>query len=82
MRANIIQIGNSKGIRIPSVILKGLNIGKEVELGVQDGILLVNPITKKPRAGWERKFKEMARCGDDRLVIGEPVDVKSFKWEW
>ena len=82
MRANIVQIGNSKGIRIPSVILKGLNIGKEVELGVQDGVLLVSPIVRRPRAGWERKFKEMARRGDDKLVIGESVDAKSFKWEW
>ncbi|MFA6507923.1 MAG: FliG C-terminal domain-containing protein [Treponemataceae bacterium] len=37
MRLQIIDIGNSKGIRIPQAILKQVSFGEEVEMDVSEG---------------------------------------------
>ena len=37
MRVQIVEIGNSKGIRIPQAILKQVSFGDEVEMDVADG---------------------------------------------
>ena len=55
MKAAVVQIGNSKGIRIPQVILDMCNIGEEVEIEMAEcGIVLKprsqvkNPLTAFP----------------------------------
>ena len=37
MRVPIVDVGNSKGIRIPQAILKQVSFGEEVEMDVADG---------------------------------------------
>ena len=43
MRVPIIDIGNSKGIRIPQAVLKQAFFGGELDLEVQDGKLVLRP---------------------------------------
>lgn len=42
MRIPIIDIGNSKGIRIPQAILKQARFGQEVEIEVSEGKITLN----------------------------------------
>ncbi|WBW97883.1 AbrB/MazE/SpoVT family DNA-binding domain-containing protein [Oceanirhabdus sp. W0125-5] len=41
MKMQIVKIGNSKGIRIPSVMLKQCGIEKDVEVEVVDGAIVI-----------------------------------------
>ncbi len=41
MKMQIVKIGNSKGIRIPSVMLKQCAIDKDVEVEVIDGTIVI-----------------------------------------
>lgn len=43
MRANIIRIRNSHGIRLPKVILKQSRLGNEVDLEVEPFVLAILP---------------------------------------
>lgn len=83
MRARIVRIGNSQGVRIPKPLLAESGIGEEVELEVQDGAIVVRA-AGRPRAGWADAFRRMAERGDDRLldpaVIGSGWDERD--WEW
>lgn len=47
MRVSIIQIGNSKGLRIPQSILKQCGIESEVEMEIQDKNIIIKPIQKR-----------------------------------
>ena len=69
MKLNIITIGNSKGIRIPSTILKQCNIEKELDLEVKDNEIILKPAKNKPRDGWDNAFKLMRRRNDDALDL-------------
>jgi antitoxin MazE len=64
MRASIVRIGNSQGIRIPKVVLEQTRLHGEVELEVKDKKIIISPV-KKPRQDWDRQFKLMAERGDD-----------------
>lgn len=81
MKAQIIQIGNSQGIRIPKVLLEESRIRGEVDIELHpDGILIRN--VRKPRAGWAEAFKAMAENEDHELEVepGGSFDKKEWRW--
>lgn len=53
MKANIIRIGNSQGVRIPKVLLEQTGLGKAVELEVKDHKIIIHSIARS-RQGWEK----------------------------
>lgn len=67
MKARIVKIGNSKGIRIPKAFLEQSRVGEEVELEVRGNQILIRPASR-PRDGWEEAFHLMAEQGDERLL--------------
>lgn len=82
MKAQIIKIGNSKGIRIPKPLLEQSNLDGEVELEVRDEGLLIKS-SKKPRAKWAKAFKEMSENdADEMLVEDSPTDFEKENWQW
>ena len=78
MEISIIQIGNSKGIRLSKTILEQYQIGDKVELVLGEGFLMIKPI-KKPREGWEEALREMHENGEDELLI--PDVFEDEIWE-
>lgn len=80
MKTAIIQIGNSKGLRLSKTILKQYNITDEVELIFEKGQIVVKPI-KVPRANWETAFAEMRQNNDDDLLIPEIFEEENLE-EW
>ena len=68
MEADIVSIGNSRGIRIPAHILKLCGIEKKVRMEVRDGQITLTPI-KAVRQGWEEAF----RLASSRLAEEDPA---------
>ena len=84
VRARIVRIGNSRGIRIPKVLLDQAKLGDEIELEVQGDKIIIRPLLN-PRQGWDEQFSEMARRGDDKLLDSEIESLSSWdkdEWEW
>ena len=42
MKASIIKIGNSKGIRIPKALLEESNLGSEVDIKLDNGDIVIS----------------------------------------
>ena len=82
MKARIIRIGNSRGLRIPKPLIEQVGLGEDVEMVVREHALVITPIGR-PRAGWGEAFRPMAARGDDRLV-DEPRTTRwdEEAWEW
>jgi antitoxin MazE len=70
MEVSVIQMGNSKGILFSKTILEKYNIEDKVDLILEKGKIIIQPILK-PRKGWEESFKRMAESGDDKLVFDD-----------
>jgi antitoxin MazE len=80
METSIIQIGNSKGLRLSKTILEKYNIKDKVELILEKGQIILRPI-ESPRKNWEDKFKKMAKSGDDQLLMNDVFEDENFD-EW
>jgi antitoxin MazE len=84
MRARIVRIGNSRGVRIPKALLDECRFGDTVELEAQKGQLVIRPVDQV-RTGWDDAFSRMAERGDDALLDREalgPTEWDVEEWEW
>lgn len=81
MIVSLVAIGNSKGIRIPKAVLDHLEIEDSLSLEIENGSIILNPITKNPRQGWEEAFQKMNNKKEDRLLLALNEEA-GFEWEW
>ncbi len=85
MKTHIVRIGNSRGVRIPKPLLEQTGLNGQVEISVREDSLVISPVKKKPREGWEESFSQMAARGDDALLDeGTPLANRfdEDEWEW
>lgn len=81
MRSEIRQVGNSKGIILPKVILEQCHLEEAVELKVIEGELVITPISKK-RAGWEQAFKNFKHEKDVLVREWQAFSNESDEEDW
>lgn len=78
VRIPLRNIGNSRGIIIPSSVLKQCSITDEVELEVEDGRVILEPLAAK-RVGWFDNYDPK----DDVSVFPDTLDVDTIDdWVW
>ena len=82
MKATVVKIGNSRGIRIPKTVLTACHIEDEVDLLVEKDRIIIVPFKIKSRIGWETLFEEMSIRKDDKMIIPDSLDLNSKDWEW
>jgi antitoxin MazE len=82
MKAKIIRIGNSQGIRIPKPLLEQTGLTEDVELEVRADELVIRA-ARTPRSDWAAAFQTMAEAGDDALLddLAE-TEWEKEEWEW
>lgn len=82
MKVSIIQIGNSKGLRLPKTILEQCDLQDEVELEVRGNELVIKS-AHTPRENWELSFQSMAEKEDDKLLdLPTTTRWDKTEWEW
>jgi antitoxin MazE len=68
MEIPIIQIGNSRGIRLNKTILDKYDIRDMVDLELRKNHIHIKSLSQ-PRKGWDKAFMEMNAQGDDTLFF-------------
>ena len=82
MRAKVVRIGNSRGIRLPKPLLEQVGLTEEVELEVRDGAIVITP-GKEPRRGWVEAARAVAAHGEDQLLdVPIPTVFDREEWDW
>ena len=74
MKAQLVPIGNSRGVRIPKAILQQCDMSDEVELVVEGRQIILSPTGQQPRKGWHEAAARMAAAGDDELLIPDVLE--------
>jgi antitoxin MazE len=77
----IVDIGNSKGLRIPKSIREELGLEGEVTLSVAEGALVVRP-KRRPRADWRERFLDAAPKREPLLIPDHLGTDFDSKWTW
>ena len=82
MRIKLIQIGNSRGIRLPKSYIEQCGMEDEVEITMDGDTLIIKPVQINPRSEWTAAFKKMHESGDDQLLDSEFSNSFDEEWEW
>lgn len=82
MKARIVRIGNSRGVRLPKPLIEQAGLGEEVELRVEEGAIVIQA-AGRPRAGWAEAARQLAAAGESKL-LDEPTPTKfdDTDWQW
>ena len=80
-KTRIIRIGNSRGIRVPKVLLEQADLPEDVELRAEPGRLIVS--ASPARANWEDAARAMHEASDDELLDQPtPTRFDDEDWRW
>jgi antitoxin MazE len=81
-KSRIVKIGNSRGIRVPKLLLDQAQLSDEVELHAEPGRLVVQA-TRRPRSGWAKAARAM-RDREHGALLDEATTTRFDReeWEW
>lgn len=85
VQVSVVKIGNSKGIRIPKKVLDQCHIEDSLELKIEDNVIVLTPVNKKPREGWIEAFEAINRKHGEEPVDHAWLDADLLDdedWEW
>lgn len=82
MRTRLVRIGNSRGVRIPKLLLEQAGLEDEVELRVVEHGIVIESV-RAPRAGWREAARLIRERGEDGM-LDEPTPTRfdETEWEW
>jgi antitoxin MazE len=84
VKTAIRKMGNSHGVIIPKPLLAevGAKPDDQVDMGVENGKIVITPMRKRPRAGWSEASKGLAAACDVHLEWPEFANEadKDLKW--
>lgn len=82
MKARIVRVGNSRGVRLPKALLDHAGLPDDVELVAEPGRIVIEAAAR-PRAGWAEAARAMAAHGDDALLDPPtPTRFDDEDWTW
>ena len=81
MKADLIRIGNSRGVRIPKAIIEECRLDDTVEMRVEENRLVISS-HRKPREGWEEALRRATPAQQDELLLDSARDDQFEREEW
>jgi antitoxin MazE len=82
MKARLVRIGNSRGVRIPKPVIEEAGLEEDVELQVLGNTVVIRS-RATARAGWADAARRMREAGHDRLL--DQATATRFdegEWRW
>lgn len=83
---HLIQIGNSRGVRIPKALIQQAGLEeKELEFTLVEDGLLIKPVRYRARQGWEKQIREAIQAYGSEGIDNEWLDAPltdDDEWEW
>ena len=83
MKVSLVAIGNSRGVRLPSAVIRECGFTDEIEMKVTNGSVVLSPV-RSGRDGWDSAFARMAAEGDDAPLLDEDTGTAfdAEDWTW
>jgi antitoxin MazE len=82
VKARLIRIGNSRGVRLPKPVIEEAGLQEEVDVRVQEGaVVITSPV--RARVGWARAAQTLRARNEDRMLdrpSATRFDEKEWRW--
>jgi antitoxin MazE len=79
VRAKLVKIGNSRGIRLAKPLLEVAGLADEVEIEASPGVLTIRP-SAHPRAGWAEAAASFEAEGLLDEMSATRFDDEEWSW--
>jgi antitoxin MazE len=79
VRAKLVKIGNSRGIRLAKPLLEVAGLADEVEIEAAPGVLTIRP-SAHPRAGWAEAAASLEPVGLLDEMSATRFDDEEWSW--
>ncbi len=81
MRARLVRIGNSRGVRLPKAVIEQAGLDDEVELHVEARRVVIERVSR-PRAGWAEAVRQLGAEPEVLLDGPTPTRFDEAEWQW
>jgi len=81
MKARLVRIGNSRGVRLPKPLIEEAGLEEEVELRARDGAIVITS-SRRARSGWAEAARRMRERSEDELLDPTPTAFDQKEWQW
>jgi antitoxin MazE len=82
MKARLVRIGNSRGIRLPKPVIEQAGLAEEVDVQVRDGAVVITSAAR-PRSGWAAAARRLRERRDGPVPEAPaPTRFDEAEWEW
>jgi antitoxin MazE len=86
VRGKLVQIGNSRGVRLPKTVIEQAGLTNDIEIAVRGNYIILRSAGENaPRAGWEEQIKKtLAEHGEDidQEWLDAPLTKQFEEKEW
>ena len=82
MKTKLVRIGNSRGVRLPKLLIEEAGLSDEVEIKVRKGAIVISPADGS-RSGWEEAARSLHQHGYDELLsddVSTRFDDEEWRW--
>ena len=79
VRAKLVRIGNSRGVRLAKPLLEVAGLADEVEIEAAPGVLTIRP-SAHPRAGWAEAASSFQPEGPLEEMSATRFDDEEWSW--
>ena len=83
MKARLIRIGNSRGVRLPKPVIEEAGLSGDLDIQVRDGAVVITAAAR-PRTGWAEAARRAGGRGDDRALddlASTRFDDEEWRWK-
>ena len=81
MKARLVRIGNSRGVRLPKAVIDQAALADVVELEVENQRVIISA-HRLPRAGWTEAARDLASHSQGLLDPATPTRFEEAEWRW
>ena len=81
MKARLIRIGNSRGVRLPKAVIDQVGLDDDIELRVEQNRVIITA-SAPPRSGWADAAKRLATESRGLLDSQLPTRFDEDEWQW
>jgi antitoxin MazE len=81
MKARLVRIGNSRGVRLPKAVIDQAELDDVVELEVENQRVIISA-SRPRRDGWTEAARDLAAASRGLLDPLTPTRFDESEWRW
>jgi antitoxin MazE len=81
MKARLVRIGNSRGVRLPKAVIEQVGLDDDIELRVEDNRVVITAASP-PRSGWADAARRLGAESRGLLDSPSPTRFDEDEWQW